>query len=142
MAAHRDFASFDGEHRLAFLRWLRRILLNRAANAARQFNHTKKRRVQREIPMELLRTIAEELVDRAPTPLARALHTEQIARVRNCLERLPDAMQQIIVLRTHERRSFVQAGLAMDRSAEAARKLWARAIRRLEQELRHGGEEE
>jgi DNA-directed RNA polymerase specialized sigma24 family protein len=51
-------------------------------------------------------------------------------------------MKQVILLRIHERRSFAQIGLTMHRSAEAARKLWGRAIRRLEQKLRQGGDGE
>jgi RNA polymerase sigma-70 factor (ECF subfamily) len=138
LAAHRDFAAFAGEHRLALLLWLRRILLNRASNATRQFKQTEKRLIRREVPVEMLRAIAEELVDQAPTPLARVLHAEQIERVRQCLKRLPDHMKQVIVLRIHERQTFPHIGLVMGRSADAARKLWARAMQRLEVELRSG----
>jgi DNA-directed RNA polymerase specialized sigma24 family protein len=51
------------------------------------------------------------------------------------LAQLPEPQQQIVRLRSYEDLSFEEAGRCMGRSAEAARKLWGRAIEQLQQLL-------
>jgi RNA polymerase sigma-70 factor (ECF subfamily) len=48
---------------------------------------------------------------------------------------LPDDYRRVIELRYLEEQSFEEIGARMQRSADAARKLWARAVERLQQEL-------
>ena len=50
------------------------------------------------------------------------------------LERLPEDYRQVIVLRYREGRSFDEIGKQMNRSADAAGKLWSRAMERLREE--------
>ena len=51
------------------------------------------------------------------------------------LGRLSDVYRQVITWRYQEERSFEEIGQLLRRSPEAARKLWARAIERLQEEL-------
>src|SRR5207253_1741044 len=68
--------------------------------------------------------------------LASALHTpsqlasgnEQTADLERVLDRLSEDYRQVLVLRHREECSFEEIGRRMERSANAARKLWARAV--------------
>ena len=55
--------------------------------------------------------------------------------IETALARLPDGYRQIIVYRYCEARSFEDIAQRMNRSPNAARKLWSRAIERLQTEL-------
>jgi RNA polymerase sigma-70 factor (ECF subfamily) len=61
---------------------------------------------------------------------------EESQIVQQAIDRLPDDYRRVLILRHQESRSFVQIGAALDRSEEAARKLWFRAIESLRDELR------
>ena len=66
---------------------------------------------------------------------------ESVSALRAALSRLPDDEQAVIVLRHFESLSFQEVGHRLDRSPEAARKLWSRAIARLQRllEVTRGG---
>ena len=133
--AHRDFTSFRGACLEELLAWLRRILLYNAANANRRYDRTGKRQVSREIPLELFPGAAGQLQDDALSPRSLLVMIEEKEIVERALERLPQDQQTVIVLRSREHLSFVEIGNQMDRSADAARKLWFRAVERLQAEL-------
>jgi DNA-directed RNA polymerase specialized sigma24 family protein len=52
------------------------------------------------------------------------------------MQRLPADHQRIITLVSRQHRSFAEAGSEMGRSADAARRLWGRAIEKLAAELK------
>jgi DNA-directed RNA polymerase specialized sigma24 family protein len=52
------------------------------------------------------------------------------------LDALSADHRRVIVLRNLELRSFVEIGALMNRSADAVRKLWVRALEELQAELR------
>jgi RNA polymerase sigma-70 factor (ECF subfamily) len=60
---------------------------------------------------------------------------EQDQALQEALQRLPDAYRKVITWRYQQERSFEEIGKLLQRSPEAARKLWARAIERLQEEL-------
>ena len=80
------------------------------------------------------RKAAAEIVDPKPSPSADAVRAEQARAIQNALEKLPDDYRRIIVLRYQEERSFEDISRLMNLTANAARKLWARAIKRLREE--------
>jgi RNA polymerase sigma-70 factor, ECF subfamily len=59
---------------------------------------------------------------------------EQAEALRRALARLPDDYRRVITLRYDDGQSFEEIGRLMERSPDAARKLWARAMERLRQE--------
>ncbi len=133
--AHRDFASFEGEQLEQLLAWLRRILLNNAANVNRRYQGTSKRDIHREQALTNGGRLQDEPVVGSLSPGATLAAQEQRERVDRCLERLPYDQRSAILLRNREHLSFVEIGVQLDRSPDAARKLWARAIEQLRQEL-------
>jgi RNA polymerase sigma-70 factor (ECF subfamily) len=64
-----------------------------------------------------------------------AMANEKAEAVARALERLPEDYRRVITLRNQERREFEEIGRLMERSTDAARRLWSRAIERLQQEL-------
>jgi RNA polymerase sigma-70 factor (ECF subfamily) len=137
LEAQRDFAGFQGTTQEALLAWLRRLLLNNLANFRRDYRR-RKRRVSREVALP-----GSESSDRregglpgsTPTPSVLALRDEQTQALERALQRLPEDYRRVIQLRYREEYTFEDIADLMQRSQNAVRKLWSRAIERLQQEL-------
>jgi RNA polymerase sigma-70 factor (ECF subfamily) len=138
LEAQRDFAQFHGESEQELLAWLRRLLRHNVADFTRRYHGTAKRGAGREVPLEPETpsgSYEAGLAANTPSPSARAAANEQAEVLHRALERLPDDYRQVIVLRHQEQRSFEEIAQLMQRSQQAARKLWSRAVERLQQEL-------
>lgn len=133
LEAFRTFAAFEGEVHEQLLAWLRRILLNNAADISRRYQHTQKRRINRETSLDP--TDASDPIDSRPTPDELAAMLEMQAMLDRSLDQLPANMRTVILLRQRECLSFARIGEQTGRSADAARKLWVRAVTRLRREL-------
>jgi RNA polymerase sigma-70 factor (ECF subfamily) len=129
MEAQRDFDRFRGECFPELRAWLRRILRNNILNLRRRYGPTGKRSTDREEPLHPA-VPTQEL-----TPSRIVMAQEQTDALRRAMERLPDSYLRVIVLRQREQMTFEQIGVALNRSAEAARKLWVRAVELLQAEL-------
>lgn len=138
LEAHRDFGRFTGDSEQELLAWLRRLLLNNLANLAREYRLTQKRRVGLEVPLRADSTsmpIGEGLVSPMPTPSGQAMANEQAMALERALERIPADYRRVIDLRFQREKSFEEIARELKRSLGAVRKLWARAIERLQQEM-------
>jgi RNA polymerase sigma-70 factor (ECF subfamily) len=69
------------------------------------------------------------------TPSQAALRNERVLVLADALARLPEAYQQVLVLRHLEELDFNEVAERLQRSAGAARVLWTRALRQLRAEL-------
>jgi RNA polymerase sigma-70 factor, ECF subfamily len=138
LEAQRDFARFQGKTEVELLAWLRCLLLNNVANFTRCYRETGKRQVSREVPLEPTdsSSVGEiGLTANAGTPSMEAMAREKADAVARALEQLPEDYRRVITLRNQERREFEEIGRLMERSPDAARRLWSRAIERLQQEM-------
>ena len=72
---------------------------------------------------------------REETPSKTARVNELQKRVADAMDKLPADYRCIIELRNFEQRTFVEIGRIMNRSPDAVRMLWGRAIRRLAAEV-------
>ena len=137
LEAQRDFAQFHGLNEDELRAWLARILLNNLANVIRQYRGTEMRQVGREVP--LAQASLDDLHNargaRAESPDARVIAQDEADELERALGRLPEHYRQVIVLRHREHQAFEAIGRRLGRSAEAARKLWARAVQQLQQIL-------
>jgi RNA polymerase sigma-70 factor (ECF subfamily) len=138
LEAQRDFARFAGESEDELLAWLRQMLVNNLLNFTRRYRGTAKRKVGREIALQT------DSSSTAPTPApsaaglspsGQAMEHEQAHALEQALGRLPDDYRQVILLRYREEHTFEEIGRMMNRSPNAARKLWLRAVERLQQEM-------
>jgi RNA polymerase sigma-70 factor, ECF subfamily len=137
LEAQRDFSGFHGTTHAALLAWMRQLLLNNLANFRRDFQRDK-RRVTREIALALGDSSgprAGDLNAGTPTPSVELMNAEQTEALERALARLPEDYRRVIQLRYREERSFEAIAELMQRSQNAVRKLWSRAIERLQQEL-------
>lgn len=136
LSAQRCIADFHGETRQELMAWLRGILVKDVKQTHRYFR-AEKRKVSRERPLpdDSLRRERSRLVDDVDSPSTEVSLREQEALLRNALGSLSEEEQRVIELRNWQRLSFVEIGSQMNRSADATRKLWSRAILRLQQRM-------
>lgn len=137
LRAQREFEQFDGQTEQEWLGWLRQILVHQLANLNRHYCGTSKRNIQRELPLNDAPGQHGEgdLVDPGDTPSAIARTKEDDDRLRAALKQLKPKYRQVIEWRNYEGLSLEEIGQRLGKSAEAARKLWARAVDQLGQRL-------
>lgn len=135
LEAQRDFAAFEGEQLDDLLAWTRRILLNNVANMVRSFEHTSKRDVSREVSLVDCAVVPADIMRRERSTLSPLDRMELQESIESALATLSDEMRQVIVMRNRDHMSFREIGFQIGRSADAARKLWARAIERMQRAL-------
>jgi RNA polymerase sigma-70 factor (ECF subfamily) len=111
--------------------WLRGILIRNLLDWVRRYTNTCKRALSRERSLDDHLGFPE-LLDHDQTPWACAVAHENLAALHGALKCLPPDEQSVIELRNFESLSFREIGKRLGRSPEAARKLWTRAIARLE----------
>jgi RNA polymerase sigma-70 factor, ECF subfamily len=136
--AQRDFDRFHGDSEEELLAWLRQLLLHKMANFRRHYRGTGKRTVAREVALQAGDTSSQwgpGLPADTPSPSSHAAANEDAQALQAALARLPEEYRQVLLLRHDEGRPFEEIGRLMNRTANAARKLWARAVERLQQEL-------
>ncbi len=134
--AQHAFGQFHGTTEQELLAWLRRLLLNNLSNFARRYRDTSKRAISREalLPGDGSSAGPNSLADTEPSPSKVAMQREQAQALQRALSRLPEDYRRVIELRYEQARSFEEIGQLMDRTPDAARKLWSRAMERLRQE--------
>jgi RNA polymerase sigma-70 factor (ECF subfamily) len=135
--ARRDFNQFAGNTTEEFTAWLRQILRNNLANVRRRYLHTLQRRVSREVSFGGNDSRARicSLSDPSATPQAKAIAREEDELIDATLARLPPDYREVVLLHHAKGLSFVEIGQRIGRTAEAVRKLWSRAIDRMQEKL-------
>lgn len=132
LEAQHDFGGFRGNTAPELAGWLRKILIHNLLNEYRAWRRTQKRDLDREVGLDVA---PAPLADSGQSPSAVASRHENERRVHQALARLPEDYQQVVRLRHREHLPFAQVAEQMDRSEDAVRMLWQRALRRLAEEL-------
>jgi RNA polymerase sigma-70 factor (ECF subfamily) len=139
LEAQRDFAQFQGTSQEELQAWLRRLLLNNLSNFNRNFREAAKRTVNREVSFDFRgsggQNLGQALSADTPSPSGHALANEERDALERALQRLPADYQRVIRLRYEEEKPFAEIADIMQRSPNAVRKLWARAIELLQKEM-------
>ena len=81
-----------------------------------------------------------ELYGNTPTPAEKVIVQEEMTALERAMAQLPSNYREVIRLRYDGQLTFASIGEMIGCSSEAARKLWARAIARLEKELNPSNE--
>lgn len=139
LAALEGFEAFQYRGPGSFRRWLHRILENQAAMEQR-FLARAKRALAREVPLappDSQHGPQAEPADPATSPSDRAAAGERRARLLLLLAKLPEDHRRVLELVKLEERSVAEAASELGRSENAVKKLLARAVLRLGDELRH-----
>jgi RNA polymerase sigma-70 factor (ECF subfamily) len=140
LKAHEHFAQFRGGTPDELFAWVRRILLNDLANCARHYYEAGKRQLSREVPLANtpLANLQNVLASEADSPRTKVLAQEKADALDRALEQLPEHYRDAILWRARDGLPFEEIGRRLDRSERAARKLWVRAIERLQDLLEPG----
>jgi RNA polymerase sigma-70 factor (ECF subfamily) len=138
LEAQRDFAQFKGESADEIQAWLRQLLLHNLANFNRRYRATSKRQVSREVRLEQetpsgVRQIGLEADTQSPS--GKALANERAAAIEQAVSRLSPDYAQVITWRYRDGLAFDEIARRLDRTENAVRKLWFRAIEQLQREL-------
>jgi len=135
ISARRCLGDFEGTSQEELLAWMRAFLLNDLHRTRRHYQ-TQSRQVDRECRQNANSSEAQEFPDQTTqTPDSEAVTREEQAALAEALARMDEDDQTVIQLRNWERLSFVEIGERMERTTEAARKLWSRAILRLKKTM-------
>jgi RNA polymerase sigma-70 factor (ECF subfamily) len=131
--AQRGFGAFRGRSAAEWRAWLRRILLRHLANERRRFHVAGKRRVQREVSLQSGMPLWS--VGRVESPSRDLARREQETALLEALARLPEHYREVVIGHHRQKLAFDEIGKQRGISAEAARKLWSRALLYLKKEL-------
>jgi len=131
LEAQQDFLHFRGRSRAELHAWLRRILHRNLANASRRYRGTAKRSLGREVTVDPGRL---ELAGAAP-PGARLEQYERRLMLDAALERLPSDYREVVRRRGYEEQPFPEIARRLGRTSEAVRRVWIRALGRMQQLL-------
>jgi RNA polymerase sigma-70 factor, ECF subfamily len=136
LKAHQHFDQFEGRSEPELAAWLRQILARNLADLARRYRETGMRGVTREQSLEDLfhpssRALGALLVPNGHSPSQSAQRREIGVILADGLAELTADYREVVVLRTLEDRGWDEVARAMGRSADAARVLWARALKKL-----------
>jgi RNA polymerase sigma-70 factor, ECF subfamily len=135
--ACRAFDGFRGTSEAELRAWLNRILARKIVEVHRYYRGFAKRDISREIRLSDVQTKDETMgrsVDIA-SPMELAGKDEASVSLINALAKLNEEQQEVIRLRSIDQLSFEGVGDRLGRSADAAQKLWVRAIRNLTRAL-------
>lgn len=137
LEAHRDFAQFQGKTEKELLGWLRRILANNLAACMRHYKTARRdMNLEKNLLEELDRSsqaLDPRLLDRQKTPSQLAAHREHTVLLADALDRLPDHYREVLILRHMKSLSFAEIARQLDKREDAVKKLWARALARLQE---------
>lgn len=129
-----SFSQFRGTTLGELQAWLRRILLNNLASENRRYRATGKRSVMKEQAV-----VPERMVHYENRGMASGVHeiegeygkTDEAVLLTWAMAQLSNSHITVILWRTFAQLSFEEVGFMMDRSADASRMLWSRAINEL-----------
>jgi RNA polymerase sigma-70 factor (ECF subfamily) len=133
LQAHRHLAVFRGTTEAELARWLREILATVLANELRRYLRTKRRDVNLERDLAAEMEHSSRLMDRGlfakqSSPSQQAARREEAVWLADLLGHLSEDHREVLILRHLEELSFPEIARRMDRSADAVKKLWARAL--------------
>ncbi len=140
LAAHRDWASFQGRSEGELVAWLRGIMAGKLAKLVRHYLGTQRRdvRLERDLAAELdqsSQALDRGLIIQQASPSEQAARRENGVILANALSRLNEDYREVLILRHLEGLSFPEVSQRMQRSLDAVKKLWTRALKQLRETM-------
>ncbi|MEO8493944.1 MAG: sigma-70 family RNA polymerase sigma factor [Planctomycetota bacterium] len=131
----RDFPRFGGTTAGEFRTWVRKVLLHNLANWERWFRRTGKRALGREQSLDAADSDrpAVALLAAGSSPSHHAETDEKLQALHRSLAELPAHYRQVLELRHWQHLSFEEIGNLTERTPDAARMVWWRAVDRLQE---------
>lgn len=128
-----DIKDFEYRGADSFYRWLLTRIVRKIKDKGKYFS-TEKRNLEKERDFQGDESVLEGMISLSNSELSSGQATiakEERALLKRVLARLSSAQRQAVVLRMKEEMDFESIGGTMGKSAEAARKLYARGVKRL-----------
>ena len=121
-----DIRRFEYRGPDSFFRWFSVKLKRKIQDKAKYFAR-KKRATDKEVNRS-----CGALPSKDPTPSEAAMRRESVELLMSLLDQLPDPQRQTLVYRLRDDMEFEEIAAAMEKSADAVRKLYARALERIQ----------
>ncbi|MBM4094117.1 MAG: sigma-70 family RNA polymerase sigma factor [Planctomycetes bacterium] len=144
LQAVKQLPKYLRENPLPFFAWLRQLAIHRLTGLAAEHIVAQRRSVTREqswalgLSEDSVGRLAAQLAAAESTPSHHMLAQESRDRVRQALERLPDADREVLMLRFVEQLSAAESAAVLGITAEAVGMRRLRALKRLAAELAPG----
>ncbi len=122
LKAYRSLDGFQGRQRRSFVAWLARVAANEIADQ-RAFHGRQRRDAGLDAPLD-----EDVVAQRVRSLTSRVALGQQARRVEAAMESLDAHYREIIVLRKLQELSYKEIGQQLDRSGDACRMLFARAM--------------
>ena len=139
LKAHERFDQYRGTTDAEFAAWLRRILANAMIDALRRF--TREPRVLQALEQSSSHLEAA-LAANVSSPSERAVRQEDLERLAQALEQLPEDQRTAVQLQQIQDNSVEDIAKQMNRSKTAIGGLLKRGMRRLRELMQEGGDHE
>ncbi len=133
LKACENISFFQGKSGNEVETWLISILRNVIKNIRRQ-NHSDKRDVSREIPLDVIKNVDQWASTRS-TPLEELILKEQVGEYLEAFGRLANHYQQVLRMRNEQHLSFQEIGAQLGYSENGAQKLFHRAMDKLREKI-------
>ncbi|MGL4465792.1 MAG: RNA polymerase sigma factor [Planctomycetia bacterium] len=134
--ADRDLERFEGTTEVELLAWLRVMLRQTIANVARYWGIDAKGQADQDFSLDdSANPAGDGLEADGETPSAEATAIDGDPVLAQALASLPEQYRRVVRWRNYERMEFAEIGRRIDRSTEAARVIWSRAIEQLQEWL-------
>ena len=139
LSAQRDFPGFRGQSERELLAWLRRMLANRIVDYARKYGGSRRQASERSMEDTLYESsigFESVLAASGVSPSQHAAQREMATILTNALDQIDRDHQEVILLRNKSELSWAEVADRMNRSPEAVRQLWVRALKSLKPRLK------
>lgn len=134
-----DIKGFEYKGADSFFKWMLSCIIRKIQDKGRYYA-AKKRDLEKEVGMENRGAASNGFSppkSMDPTPSQAAITDEHTERLMGFLDKLPDNQRQALVLRMKDELEFEQIAEIMDKSEEAVRKLYSRAIKNIGKYMLH-----
>ncbi len=140
LQAYQALGQFRGRSEAEWAGWLRQILARNLAQAVRDFGRARRdvareQSLQAAVDASSARLEAWLAADQ-PTPSQQAEQSEQVLRLAEALEQLPEAQREALVLQHWQGLSLAEIGAHLGRSPEAVAGLLKRGLKQLRHLMR------
>ncbi|MCZ6571975.1 MAG: sigma-70 family RNA polymerase sigma factor [Planctomycetota bacterium] len=127
LTAFQRFSHFEDRGDGSFRKWLQRIAENKVRAEVQRYAGTRKRAVQREVSRGY-RPDTANVVGQHPSPSQAAIGAELKELARQAMETLPPDYRAVLRLALEERLRLREVAERMNRSRDAVKKLYGRAL--------------
>ena len=131
----KDIGSFRGTTEQEFDAWIKSIAAGHARNASRR-HHAKKRDIGTEVPG------VTAFLSKGSTPSDIVEQSESYQRMARAIEQLESRKQFVVLQHAFERRTFIDIGKDLDRTAETVSRIFEESLLELKRLLDEGMDSE